>query len=294
MKRSGYRLRSVLSNIEKERQIVLWGEGVDGPHNVSIDIENAGYTPSFFVMGKNYEYSYFRGYPVKNKNILDPQEHFVFIATEKIANQIESELVSLGFYEDKDFCSFHKVCETFTEDEIVNGVLIGKHSVLPLDALLPRLSSVGRFCSINTTAQINGDHQMNMITTNGRIFRAFSDEHKQIFMKLRKKDRDPNNTSRKVKIGNDVWIGANTFINSSKCSEIGDGAIVAAGAVVTENVPPYAIVAGIPAKIKKFRFTDEQINILLNVKWWDWDNETIKNNAELILYPESFFRKFRN
>jgi len=293
MKRSDYRLRAVLGKIDNKKQIVLWGGGVgEGPHNLSIDIENAGYRISFFVLNDDFKDSTFRGYQVLSKNILNPEKHFVFIATEKFARQIETELALYGFHTNVDYCSFHRECETFTEDEIVNGVLIGKHSVLPLDALLPRLLSVGRFCSINAGVQINGDHQMNMITTNGRIYRAFSDEYKETYMQLRKISRDPSNTGRKLKIGNDVWIGANVFINSSKCSEIGDGAIIGAGAIVTANVPPYAIFAGIPAKIKKFRFSEEQIEILMRVRWWEWDNETIKNNAELLLYPERFFEKF--
>ena len=69
------------------------------------------------------------------------------------------------------------------------------------------------------------------------------------------------------KIGNDVWIGANAVILPGVA--IGDGAVIAAYSIVTKNVPDYAIVAGNPAQIKKFRFKDETINKLKKSKWWD-------------------------
>jgi serine acetyltransferase len=78
-------------------------------------------------------------------------------------------------------------------------------------------------------------------------------------------------------IENDVWIGAKATIMSGV--RIGNGAIVAAGSVVSKDVPPYAIVAGNPAKIVKYRFDEEQIKKLLSICWWDWDEQKIKDNA---------------
>ena len=60
---------------------------------------------------------------------------------------------------------------------------------------------------------------------------------------------------------------------------IGDGAIIGAGSMVTKNVPPFAIVAGNPSKIVKYRFTEEQIEKLLQISWWDWEEDKIKDNA---------------
>ena len=80
-------------------------------------------------------------------------------------------------------------------------------------------------------------------------------------------------------IGNDVWIGDSALIMEDV--HIGDGAIVAAGAIVTKDVPPYSIVAGVPAKVIKARFLKEKIDWLEKFKWWEKDLEWLKNHAEL-------------
>lgn len=80
-----------------------------------------------------------------------------------------------------------------------------------------------------------------------------------------------------VIIGNDVWIGAN--VNILEGVTIGDGAIVAAGATVTKNVPPYAIVGGVPAKVIRYRFNEYQVKNLLNIKWWNRNEEWIQKYA---------------
>jgi acetyltransferase-like isoleucine patch superfamily enzyme len=77
-------------------------------------------------------------------------------------------------------------------------------------------------------------------------------------------------------IGNDVWIGMNVMILSGV--SIGDGAIVAANTVVTKDVPPYAIVAGNPGRIKKYRFSQDIIDELLRYPWWALPDETVRND----------------
>ena len=81
-------------------------------------------------------------------------------------------------------------------------------------------------------------------------------------------------------IGNDVWIGYEAVIMSGVT--IGDGAIIAARAVVTKDVPPYTIVGGVPAKLIRKRFSDETIARLSEIKWWDWSYDRIKKNLPAI------------
>lgn len=80
-----------------------------------------------------------------------------------------------------------------------------------------------------------------------------------------------------VRIGNDVWIGTRATLLEGVT--VGDGAVVAAGAVVTRDVPPYAIVGGVPAKVIRYRFTPEEIEKLLEIKWWEKDPAWLSEHA---------------
>lgn len=79
-------------------------------------------------------------------------------------------------------------------------------------------------------------------------------------------------------IGNDVWLGNDVTVMPGVT--IGDGAIIAAKSLVVKDVEPYSIVGGNPGKLIKMRFTPEEINILLEAKWWDWPIEIISKNVE--------------
>lgn len=82
-------------------------------------------------------------------------------------------------------------------------------------------------------------------------------------------------------IGNDGWIGENVTILPG--IHIGDGAIIGANSVVSKNVKPYTVVAGNPIKEIRKRFTDEQIEVLEKIKWWDWNIDKILSNLDIIL-----------
>ena len=83
-----------------------------------------------------------------------------------------------------------------------------------------------------------------------------------------------------IHVENDVWLGTGSTILSGVT--IGNGAIIMAGSIVTKDVPPYTIVGGVPAKIVKRRFNDEEIKALEKIKWWDWPEDKIKENINLL------------
>ena len=136
---------------------------------------------------------------------------------------------------------------------------------------------IGKFCSIACGAKFlftSANHTLNSLST--YPFPIFFEEW----------NLDPKDISNAwdnkgdIIIGNDVWIGYEAVILSGVT--IGDGAIIAARAVVTKDVPPYTIVGGVPAKQIRKRFDDQTINKLQNLRWWEWDEEKIKRNIPAI------------
>jgi phosphonate metabolism protein (transferase hexapeptide repeat family) len=88
-------------------------------------------------------------------------------------------------------------------------------------------------------------------------------------------------------IGHDVWIAQGAILRSGV--RIGHGAIIAAGAVVVQDVPDYAVVGGVPAKIIKYRFDGRERERLAQIAWWDWDAETLRASVEKMNRPDLFF-----
>ncbi len=93
-----------------------------------------------------------------------------------------------------------------------------------------------------------------------------------------------------IEIGNDVWIGERVFLVGG--IHIGDGAMILAGAVVTKDVPPYAIVGGVPAKIINYRYDEDTIDFLLKTKWWNNSTEWFQKNWKLLSNMEDFKKYF--
>jgi acetyltransferase-like isoleucine patch superfamily enzyme len=87
-----------------------------------------------------------------------------------------------------------------------------------------------------------------------------------------------------VEIGNDVFIGHNAMI-LYPTKKIGDGAVIAAGSVVVEDVPPYAIIGGYPAKVLRYRFSNERIDALLRSRWWEASLEELEPAKDLFARP---------
>lgn len=126
--------------------------------------------------------------------------------------------------------------------------------------------TIGKFCSIGPNFCCGlGVHPTNGVSTSPMFYSTA----KQNGVSLCKENIFEE--SKQTAIGNDVFIGANVTVLDG--ITIGDGAIVGAGAVVTKDVPPYAIVAGVPAKIIRYRFDEKTIDALLKIQWWKDDNK---------------------
>ena len=103
------------------------------------------------------------------------------------------------------------------------------------------------------------------------------------------KNRLSLNNHYQIIIGSDVWIGRGATILGGV--KIGSGAIIGANSTVSKDVPPYAVVAGNPARIVKYRFDEETVKKFMAIKWWNWDIEKILENAPLMSEPEEFLEK---
>ncbi len=135
--------------------------------------------------------------------------------------------------------------------------------------------SIGKFCSIanNVNIYLGGNHRADWVTTYpfGHIYTNAFNQFNGVGHPSTKGD---------VIIGNDVWISNNVTIMSGVT--IGDGSIIANNSHVVQNVEPYSLVGGNPAKLIKYRFTQEQIDKLLEIKWWDWDDNKINKFTPLM------------
>jgi acetyltransferase-like isoleucine patch superfamily enzyme len=179
---------------------------------------------------------------------------------------------------DSNFEGMNKIyANTHFSGDMGFGSYIGPNSSLA--AKIERFTSIASFVRCN-----HGRHPMSkpFVTTcpafysllkqNGNTFIAKQCYEEHIFADREKK--------YSLIIGNDCWIGEGVFIVGG--ITIGDGAVVLAHAVVTKNVPPYAIVGGVPAKILKYRYDEETIKFLLDLKWWNKDISWLKRNADLL------------
>jgi acetyltransferase-like isoleucine patch superfamily enzyme len=135
--------------------------------------------------------------------------------------------------------------------------------------------TIGNFCSIanNVNIYLGGNHRTDWVTTY-----PFGHMHRDIFNCFDGVGHP--STKGSVVIGNDVWIGSNVTIMSGVT--VGDGAIIANNSHVVKNVEPYSLTGGNPAKLIKYRFEPEQIEKLLEIKWWYWDDDKINHFSPLL------------
>lgn len=134
---------------------------------------------------------------------------------------------------------------------------------------------IGSFCSIASGLQVwlGGNHRTDWVTTY-----PFGHIHRERFYRCT--GHGIPATKGDVTIGNDVWIGANVTIMSGVT--ISDGAVIANNSHVVKDVPAYAIVGGNPAKLIKYRFSAKHIESLMQISWWNWDDDKVNEMSPLM------------
>jgi acetyltransferase-like isoleucine patch superfamily enzyme len=147
-------------------------------------------------------------------------------------------------------------------------------------------AEIGKFCSIGPNFCCGlGIHPTNGISTSP-MFYSTARQNGESLASINKIAE-----SKRTFIGNDVFIGANVTLLDGVC--IGDGTVIGAGAVVTKDIPPYAIAVGVPAKVVKYRFTENQIEELLKIKWWNFEDEKLQDIEKYFFEIDAFINKYK-
>lgn len=191
--------------------------------------------------------------------------HFFFFRNKSIGNQNFISTTSRGLKNLKlennikipEFCQFNGSIK------IGSFTTLGVHNYFHGDIEIGRYCQIGGYVAIHST-----NHPLSYPTTyiNHNLLGG-------MMQKLK--------TSKKVVIGNDVWIGHGVIILQGVY--VGDGSILAAGSIITKDVEPYTIVGGNPAKLIRKRFSDNLISELTELKWWSWSTEFLEKNKSFFL-----------
>lgn len=181
------------------------------------------------------------------------------------------------------------------------GVWIGPHVRL-LDSTIGSQSYVGgnstlkfcrigKFCSIGEGVQIGlGIHPTDQVSTYPGFYSSSASGVTR-FLPIEDATQLEEPEFLPVKIGNDVWIGNRATILDG--INVGHGAVIGAGAIVTRDVEPFAIVTGVPARLARKRFSESFCRFLLRTEWWDWDTDLLRKRAHLFSNPMMFEEHLR-
>jgi acetyltransferase-like isoleucine patch superfamily enzyme len=162
---------------------------------------------------------------------------------------------------------------------------IGDYTYISRNAWLSH-TNIGKFCSIGPNLFCGwGIHPINGISTSPMFYSPNKQNGVSLSTVAKIQEQKP------IHIGNDVFIGANVTILDG--ITIGDGAVIGAGAVVSKNIPPYAIAIGCPIKIDKYRFSDEQIQSLLECQWWNLSYEKLSMIENLFWDIDTFIKQMK-
>ena len=177
--------------------------------------------------------------------------------------------------------------------KIINAfpLKVGKHSWGPLvneNGYL--IESIGAFCSFAEGVQVVANHNMAQVSTCA-LFNGIDLDLSEYFLEqVEQVPFERLMDHKKARIGHDVWLGRNVIVCNG--ANIGNGAVAAAGSVIIKDIPDYAVVGGVPAKIIKYRYAPDIIEKLNQIRWWDWPDEWIAQRFHDFYNINTFLEKY--
>lgn len=187
-------------------------------------------------------------------------------------NKIISDLILIGPGVDIFTSKFHGPFAAQRDTQVGADADIGRYTSFNKNCYVSR-STVGSFCSFGARVSIGPfNHPTDWLSIHEFQYKRRSFDWIPEYKNMQRLDRDDIKIPR-TNIGHDVWAGHNVIVMAGV--RVGNGSILAAGSVVTKDVPPYAIVAGVPAKVIKYRFSKTIIERFLKIKWWQFELEDL-------------------
>jgi acetyltransferase-like isoleucine patch superfamily enzyme len=178
--------------------------------------------------------------------------------------------LKIGYLSVTNNCSFGEH-NTIYNHVSMNEVQLSDYTYVANGTTISK-TTIGKFCSIGPDCKIGlGKHPTKDFVSTHPIFFSTLKQAQITFAEKNYFEEFEN-----IEIGNDVWMGANVIVVDG--IKIGDGAIIAAGSVVTKDILAYAIVGGVPAKTIRYRFEKEEIEKLLELRWWNKDMDYLRDN----------------
>lgn len=285
------------------KHIIVYPCGDVGIHVLEIMRDVYSIEPAYLIDNKKCRYSE-KIHDISFLKTIHVNDFFLILASTNpdIYDELKASVSSFFSeekiieLEDMKISSEHnKYCSWKTE--------IGRYSYGPICCDHPWIKSIGSFCSFAAGVDVVTNHEFRYITTHPIIYEGKNiegyeypfdiDRGEKYYMPGIEPRGDKVKKQRRAVIGNDVWLGKNVTVTNS--ANIGNGVIGAAGAVITKDVPDYAVVAGVPARIIRYRYSPNQIDALNKIAWWNWSDDDIRKRFDDFYLPvDEFIKKYKN